>query len=216
MAERPPQDGGCRCVKGCALFEGRPDQAPPDCPTRLHADVLARAGELCRTEGTDAHRLWQAFGRLIGTGGAAKSRVEHVVDFARALGEGRIGIASCLRYIEDARFLRGLLRAEGFDAPVVLCKVGGWTVRDVGVDRDTDWIVCNPAGQALILNKLGCGVQLTLGLCMGHEMIFNKYSTGYVTNLYVKEKISEERPRDTVRAMMRGEYVCRFHRFGEE
>lgn len=216
MAKLPAADGGCTCTHECALFERRPDAVPPTCPARLHQDVMDEARRLCRDAGTDAGRLWRAFGRLIGTGGAAKSRVEHVVDFARSLGEGRIGIASCLRYIEDARFLRRLLRSEGFDAPVVLCKVGGWGVEDVGVDKDTDWIVCNPTGQALILNKLGCGVQMTLGLCMGHEMIFNKYSSGYVTNLYVKEKISEERPRDTVRAMMRGEYVCDFHRFEDE
>ena len=174
---------------------------------------MDQAKKICLTEGSHARRLWQAFSRLIGTGGAGKSRVEHIVDFCRSLGTKKIGISSCLRYIRDASYLKDLFQREGFKCSVVFCKIGGWQTKDIAIDKETDWIICNPVGQALILNELGCEVNVTLGLCMGHEMIFNKYAEGYVTNLYVKEKISNERPRETVEKMMRNEYRCNFYRF---
>ena len=198
----------------CKYYIYEPDKAPETCPARIHTEVLEQAKEICRTDGTDAHKLWQAFGRLIGTGGAQKSRVEHIVDFCRSLGVQKIGIGSCLRYLKDAYFLQSVFQEESFDCPVVFCKVGGWQTKDIGVNKETDWIICNPITQAMILNELGCDVKVTLGLCMGHEMIFTKYAEGYVTNLYVKEKISDERPRDTVKKMMQGEYECNFHKFG--
>ena len=206
-------DSGCVCKDTCKFYSYQSEKAPEQCPGIIHSEVLEKAKNICATEGTDARKLWQAFGRLIGTGGAQKSRVEHIVDFSRSLGVKRLGIGSCLRYIKDARFLQRLFQEEGFQCTIIFCKVGGWQTKDIDVNKKTNWIICNPIGQALILNKLGCEVEITLGLCMGHEMIFNKYAEGYVTNLYVKEKISHERPRDTVVRMMKGEYRCDFHKF---
>ena len=205
-------DGGCVCEDICQFYIYQHEKAPEQCAAKVHAEVLEQAREICRTEGTHARKIWEAFAPLIGTGGAQKSRVEHIVDFSRSLGVKRIGIASCLRYIKDASFLQGLFQKEGFQVPAVFCKVGGWQTKDIDIEKNTNWIICNPIGQAMILNELGCEIEVTLGLCMGHEMIFNKYAEGYVTNLYVKEKISHERPRETVERMMRGEYDCHFHK----
>lgn len=207
------KDGGCVCEDTCRFYIYQPENAPEQCSARIHAETLEQAKEICETEGTHARKIWEAFAPLIGTGGAKKSRVEHIVDFSRSLGVTKIGIASCLRYIEDACFLQRLFLKEDFQCAAVFCKVGGWQTKDIGIDKDTDWIICNPVSQAMILNKLGCEVAVTLGLCMGHEMIFNKYAEGYVTNLYVKEKISRERPRETVERMMKREYECAFHKF---
>ena len=205
-------DGGCVCEDICQFYIYQHEKAPEQCAAKVHAEVLEQAREICRTEGTHARKIWEAFAPLIDTGGAQKSRVEHIVDFSRSLGVKRIGIASCLRYIKDAYFVQGLFQKEGFQVPAVFCKVGGWQTKDIDIEKNTDWIICNPIGQAMILNELGCEIEVTLGLCMGHEMIFNKYAEGYVTNLYVKEKISHERPRETVERMMRGEYDCHFHK----
>lgn len=207
------KDGGCVCEDTCRFYTYQPEKAPEQCTARVHSEILKKAQEICRTEDTHARKIWEAFAPLIGTGGAKKSRVEHIADFCHSLGVKKIGIASCLRYIKDARFLQGLFKQEGFDCPVVFCKVGGWQTKDIGIDKDTDWIICNPISQAMILNEVGCEVEVSLGLCMGHEMIFNKYADGYVTNLYVKEKISRERPRETVERMMKGEYEYNFDNF---
>lgn len=205
---------GCICKDTCKFYSYTPDKAPEQCPGKVHIDVIEQAKKIYNTAGTDARILWKAFGRLIGTGGAKKSRLEHLVDFCQSLGINQIGIASCLRYIHDAHYLQQVIKSQGFKCYLVMCKVGGLQTKDICIDKKTDWIICNPLSQALFLNKLGCEVDVTLGLCMGQEMIFNKYAEGYITNLYVKEKISNERPRDTIDKMMKSEYECNFHKFG--
>ena len=210
MADRT----GCVCLDDCRFYQGRPQDAPEDCPTRTAPQVLAEARRIYHDPDSQAHRLYQAFGRLIHTGGAKKSRVEHIVDFCRSLGVNTMGVASCLRYLKEAHFLRQLFMEQGWGAHVAICKFGGFKTPDVAVQKDTDWIVCNPLGQALLLNDLGCEVNVTLGLCMGHEMIFNHYSEGLVTNLVVKEKISQEHSLDTLHCIMDGRHQLDFHEFG--
>jgi uncharacterized metal-binding protein len=211
-----PADNGCVCTDTCRFYQGLPHKVPADCPSRVHPEVLEEARRIYQDPASDAHHLWQAFGRLLHTGGAKKSRVEHIVDYCRALEVSTLGIASCLRYIKEAHYLKGLFEEQGWRAHVAICKLGGFKVEDVAVEKDSDWIVCNPLGQALLLNKLGCQVNVTLGLCMGHEMIFNRYSQAYTTNLVVKEKISGERSLDTLHNIMVGEHRLRFHRFSSE
>ena len=204
---------GCVCLDVCKFYIGRPDGAPPDCPSRTAPSILDKAREDYQNPGTEAQRLYQAFGRLIHTGGAKKSRLEHIVDFCRSLEISTMGIASCLRYIKEVHYLRNLFEEQGWRSHVAICKVGGFTVSDIAVEKDTDWIVCNPLGQAYLLNDLNCEVNVTLGLCMGHEMIFNHYSQGYVTNLIVKEKISCERSLDTLHRIMDRSHQLNFHKF---
>jgi uncharacterized metal-binding protein len=47
---------------------------------------------------------------------------------------------------------------------------------------------CNPVGQALTLNQQGTELNVIMGLCMGHDVLFTKFSKAPVTTLVVKDR----------------------------
>ncbi|MDA3816688.1 MAG: thiamine pyrophosphate-dependent enzyme [Prolixibacteraceae bacterium] len=47
---------------------------------------------------------------------------------------------------------------------------------------------CNPAGQAKYLEEENTQLNIAMGLCLGHDMIFNEKSAAPVTTLIVKER----------------------------
>lgn len=54
--------------------------------------------------------------------------------------------------------------------------------------------MCNPAGQADFLNNHGTELNISMGLCVGHDMIFSKKSDGFVTNLFDKDFTNNNSP----------------------
>jgi len=48
--------------------------------------------------------------------------------------------------------------------------------------------MCNPIGQAFFLNKAKTDLNIILGLCVGHDALFIKYSEVPVTVLAVKDR----------------------------
>ena len=43
--------------------------------------------------------------------------------------------------------------------------------------------LCNPVGQAMLLNKAGTELNIVVGLCVGHDSLFFKHSGAPVTVL---------------------------------
>lgn len=54
--------------------------------------------------------------------------------------------------------------------------------------------MCNPIGQAVILNKKKTDLNIILGLCIGHDILFTKYSQAPVTTLAVKDRVLAHNP----------------------
>lgn len=118
-------------------------------------------------------------------------RVQEVVFFARQMGFTRIGIASCISYAREASMLAEALRAEGFEVVNAMCKMGGLRKSDVGLLEDAtkpDAALCNPVMQADALNHATTDMNLIVGLCLGHDMLFNRYSQALTTTLTVKDQ----------------------------
>lgn len=193
---------GCSCVSMCAILTGEP--RPPGCPTAVHAALLDRAREEYRREDSFARKVWLAFARLVGTGGAKRSRLEHILEFAASMGWRRLGVASCARYLEQVALVERVARENGFECMGVTCKVGDNSFADLEIAVDSDWTLCNPLGQAMLLNEFGSDLNIAMGLCMGHDIIFQHYSQAPVTTLTVKEKISDDHPLETLRRIARG------------
>jgi len=211
MKMKKRSNKGCICQDTCKYYIYKNDIVPRKCPSIVYKNIIQEAKSIYQSESSDARKIWKAFAKLIHTGGAKKSRVEHVIDVCTAMQINKIGIASCLRYIKIAHYLMKLLRKRGFEVHIALCKLGGFKVEDLKINKNTNWIVCNPVAQALLLNALKCELNITLGLCMGQDLIFNKYSKGFVTNLIVKEKISNDRVCETIKTMMKGKYLFKFY-----
>ena len=126
------------------------------------------------------------------------TRVEETVEFARRMGFHRIGIASCVGLIEESRVLAKILRASGFEVIGAVCKVGSFLKREVGVAEEhltnVGPVMCNPILQAEILNRSGSEFNIVMGLCVGHDSLFYKYSEALVTTLVAKDRVLAHNP----------------------
>lgn len=61
----------------------------------------------------------------------------------------------------------------------------------IGLDKlssDDYKAICNPICQALVLNKEQTDLNIILGLCIGHDILFTKHSQAPVTTLAVKDR----------------------------
>ena len=198
-------DKGCTCQDNCAWYS--PGQKIPQrCPALGNKKALTHAIDEYRRPNSIANRLYGGFSKLVGSGGSKRSRIEHIMEFSRAVGFQRIGIAACAFYLPQIYYLRSILEDHGFSCMGLSCKIGGLTFADIGIPNDSNWILCNPLAQAFILNDFQTELNITVGLCMGHDLIFQSYSNAPVTNYTVKEKISDDNPVATLKKAIAGEY----------
>ena len=117
------------------------------------------------------------------------TRVQEIMEFARKIGAHRIGIANCIGLIREARIFARILRANGFEAYSVICKVAGQPKTSMGIPAQCESIgaaMCNPILQARLLNEAHTDLNVVIGLCVGHDSLFYKYSDAYVTTLVTK------------------------------
>ena len=142
----------------------------------------------------------QESGRIEAEGYCQWTRVEEVCRFAKKMGYSKIGIATCISFVDLARTLSGILESHGFEVASVACKHGGVPKEDMDLD-DAEKIrpgnfeaMCNPVGQAELLNQSGCQFNIVLGLCVGHDSLFFKYSEGLVTVLVAKDRVLAHNP----------------------
>jgi uncharacterized metal-binding protein len=125
------------------------------------------------------------------------TRVQEIMEFARKIGARKIGIANCIGLIREARIFAKILRANDFEPYAVICKVEGRAKSSVGIPEKCEEIgsaMCNPVLQARLLNKAGTDLNVVIGLCVGHDSLFYRYSDAYVTTLVTKDRVTGNNP----------------------
>ena len=83
----------------------------------------------------------------------------------------------------------------------VICKLGGRDKDEYDMARISAAkceIACNPIGQAKMLNKAKTDLNIQMGLCLGHDILFQKYSAAPVTVLVVKDLVLANNPMGVV------------------
>jgi len=124
------------------------------------------------------------------------TRVEEVMRFAEEMGWRHLGIAFCIGLAEEAKILAAALKLR-FRVTAACCKVAGIEkeILDLEkIDPDRTEAMCNPAAQALFLNDAGTDLNLIVGLCVGHDIIFSQQSKAPVTTLIVKDRVLAHNP----------------------
>lgn len=117
--------------------------------------------------------------------GYCSNRVEEIRKFALASGFTKIGIANCITFSHETQVLKAFF-AKDFDVFCVDCKYGRLSKQEL-LGGSSRKVLCNPAGQADFLNTNNCDLNISVGLCVGHDMVFNRLSAAPVTNLFVKD-----------------------------
>lgn len=94
----------------------------------------------------------------------------------------------------SSRFAR-ILTAKGLSNYCVICKVGAVDKTEIGippeliVQKGCHESLCNPVLQAKILNKQQTDLNVIVGLGVGHDSLFIKYSEALVATLITKDRV---------------------------
>ena len=113
-------------------------------------------------------------------------RVNEIIEYCNEAGIKNIGIANCTSFIHETNRLESILNEKGFTVDKVHCKLGKVPFNDLV--EGYKGLSCNPAGQAKYLAEKKTELNIMMGLCLGHDMIFNTKSKAPVTPLIVKDR----------------------------
>lgn len=125
-----------------------------------------------------------------------RTRIEETMDFAKQCGYKKIGLAFCSALANEAKIIDKIFTYNGFETESIICKVGGIS-KDI-VDLSDSRTMCNPITQAEFLNKAKTDFNVIIGLCVGHDSLFIKYSEAPVTVLAVKDRVLAHNPLGAV------------------
>jgi uncharacterized metal-binding protein len=184
-------------VQACREEPGTTDY-PEYCAMASEADLLAEVRAAYEEEET--RRLALAAARTEADRYPLETRVEEVMSFARRLGVTKLGIASCVGLIREARVLQGIFEANGFEVASVCCKVGSIPKEEIGLTEEEKIhpgqfeALCSPIGQAKLLSAAGTGLNVLVGLCVGHDSLFFQHSKAPVTVLVAKDRVTGHNP----------------------
>jgi uncharacterized metal-binding protein len=113
-------------------------------------------------------------------------RIQEIIKYAKEVKLTKIGIAHCTTFNKESGKLEEILKKSGFSVEKVSCKYGRVPFNDLVPGYKG--VTCNPAGQAKYLEEKGTELNIMMGLCLGHDMIFNAKSKAPVTPLIVKDR----------------------------
>ncbi|ADK15747.1 MULTISPECIES: DUF1847 domain-containing protein [Clostridium] len=164
------------------------DKAPKNCPSL--DEKMKKIKEVYKDE--ENFKIAKASALVVSEGYGEKTRLEETIDFAKRCQYKNIGIAFCVGLSNEAKILSKVLSYNGFTVNSVICKNGG--ISKDFIDIDSNVPMCNPIGQANFLNEAKTDLNIILGLCVGHDSLFIKYSEAPITVFAVKDRILAHNP----------------------
>ena len=123
------------------------------------------------------------------------NRIQEIILFSQKMGYKKLGIAFCAALSEEAAKLSQILE-NYFEISTVNCKVCGVEKSEMGAMESDKVgpIYCNPIEQAEVLNAANTDLNLLLGLCVGHDALFIKYSQAPVVPVAAKDRVIAHNP----------------------
>jgi len=125
-----------------------------------------------------------------------ETRLGEIILLVKELGYKKIGLAFCIGLSDEAKVIEEIL-SRHFEVVSVCCKVCGIDKKDFELQQISSEgreVMCNPAGQAQLLNEAETQLNVICGLCVGHDAIFAKVSDAPVTTLIAKDRVLAHNP----------------------
>lgn len=180
-------------VRNCEFL----DRMYPDfCLTAELTDEQVEEVLQCYAQ-TDNKQAMIAAAEVESEGYCKDCRVEEVINFAKKIDAKKLGIATCVGLLRESKTLAKILRNHGFEVYGVACKVGAIPKTSVGIDQKCEELgvsMCNPIMQAKLLNQAETDLNLVMGLCVGHDSLFYKYSEALTTTVVTKDRVLGHNP----------------------
>lgn len=165
------------------------EKAPSNCPSL--DDANDKISTLYQEE--ENYAIANASSKIVMDDYGNKTRLKEIIDFAKEMGYKRLGLAFCVGLSQEANIFNKILIKNGFQVESLICKIGSIDRQEIGI-KDCDVPMCNPIAQAKFLNKVKTDFNIVLGLCVGHDTLFFKYSEAPVTVFAVKDRVLAHNP----------------------
>ena len=186
----------------------------PDCPSK-DEQVKEQAKQL--NNEPENHRIAYCAALTEAGGYCQDTRLIEIIKFLHRGGYHKIGIAFCTGLFKETQEVVNILEYNGFEVVSIICKNGSITKDFLGITNEQaargsckTETMCNPIGQALFLNQQKTDFNLMLGLCVGHDTLFIKYSDAPITALAVKDRVTGHNPLAPV-YLAQGYYHNKFY-----
>ena len=180
-------------VKACRTRSE--DKYPAFCPTK-NLDPALLASALGEYEDAGKGSLARESAILESEYYCKLTRVEETVKFIERMGYHKIGVATCVGLLDEARIFTKILRAHGLDVYTVCCKCGAVDKTTIGIPEEkklngggSHESMCNPILQAKVLEQEGTELNVLIGLCVGHDTLFLQHTAAPTTVLVVKDRV---------------------------
>lgn len=209
MPENLPACAQCSAKLAIRICQNENGKAPTVCPTINHTRALENAlKELKKPDVMEFARqasIQEAEGYADRNRGyeyvkPSKPRIVETMEFAHKMKFKRLGFVFCIGLRKEAKVVESLLSSNGFEVVSAVCKLGREPKETIGVRDDQKIYIgkfegmCNPIAQAYVLNEEQTEFNIVMGLCVGHDSLFLKYSKAPCTVLAVKDRLLGHNP----------------------
>jgi uncharacterized metal-binding protein len=225
MESKKPECAKCGIKnKICLSPEG---QGPDFCPTLHRKEPIAKANEeytkpdilkFAREASIQEAECYINRGVKPYVLHPTKPRVQEICEFAQKMGYKKLGVVFCTGLHGEALSLTQILEAQGFEVISVVCKAGSAPKEQIGI-KDEEKVrigefesMCSPIAQAMIFNEEKTEFNILVGLCVGHDSLFLKYSEAFCTVLVAKDRVLSHNPCAAL--YTKGSYYARMLRKG--
>lgn len=180
-----------------ACSEEHPQQFPKNCPMRNENLFQKVVEEYHKPEN---YQFYITSSEIEAMGYCEWTRLKETIEFCKKMNYQRIGLAFCRGLRREAKVVDTILRRHGFEVVSVICKTGGIPKESIGIPKEHKIHpeafepMCNPIAQAALLNEQHTEFNIALGLCVGHDSMFYKYSDALVTTLVAKDRVLANNP----------------------
>ena len=180
-----------------ACREENPEKMPKNCPIRNQELIETALQTYALPEN---HDFYVTASEMEPDGYCQWPRLRETIELCRRMGYKRVGLAFCMGLRKEAKVVDGLLRRAGLEVVSVICKAGNVEKTRCGIAEDHKLrpgqfeAMCNPIAQAMLLNEQKTEFNIAMGLCVGHDSMFYKYSDALVTTLVAKDRVTGHSP----------------------
>lgn len=215
MAQQIPQCVKCTVLR-CSSKE-KNTNVPASCPTETYPDLVRETRErYALPENQVVVQGWLGLMSKIldpcrADGKYSWTRIHEIIEYAKVRKMKRLGIATCHALMPEAQLLSGILEENGFEVLSLSCCCGEVSPQEMGMPGD---IFCNPILQAEILNREKTELNIMVGLCVGHDILFLRNCNAETTPLIVKDRALGHNPVAAL-YQSRGFFRDRFYRARE-
>lgn len=141
----------------------------------------------------------QASVSLVDNGRAGTlSRIQELLEYSKTSGHKKIGLAYCYGMEKLAEHVRNLFLQRDIPCIGISCTCGAMSQKEINSQSFLERVSCNPLSQARQMMEEKVDLAVVIGLCLGHDILFQKEFKRDQTTLIVKDRVYNHNPLEGI------------------